>query len=81
MKAEALVVIENNLGGPEIWSCVHVRVEADVSAPNTTGGSEGTTCVFRELVVWSDEVKTPVKHQRRRCKETKVYETQILGAL
>ena len=72
----------NDLGGPEIrGSCAHMRAEAVVSAPDTKGKSEGTTRVLSGVEARSDKVKISVEHQRGRCKETKVYEPQILGAL
>ena len=54
---------------------------ADVSPADTTVRSVGVTRVLLEVEARSDKVKTSIDHQQRRCKEKKVYEPQILGAL
>ena len=55
------------------------ETEVDISTPDKTYGSEGTTCVFQESTAKSAEVKTSVGIEAQRYKEKKVYKLQILG--
>ena len=50
---------------------LHAQAEVDVSAPDTTGRSEGTTYVLGESMARHDKVKTLVEHQPQRCKGQK----------
>ena len=51
----------------------HARAEVNISAPNMTGGSEGTTGVLSVSMAGRDKVKTLVENEPRRCKEKKVW--------
>ena len=54
-----------------LCACVE-RAEVNVSAPDTTGESVGTTAR-------SDKVETSEERKPRRCKEKKVHEPQVGG--